>query len=270
MFQVHNIYFDDYHPNWHISWRETSTFILILVCNGQLLYDFNGTKEVISKGDIVLISPGTFRTGFKGSHPPHQKYSLHFNLEQPLDIQGLHDGLHDGSAINISKKEYKILKPRNFEYLRQRFNLLHHVWKTKSPYYYYTGTGIAMELLGSVLHEWTQVSIPHHKVLITNKIEQYIIEHYKEEIKIGTLAELVSLTPNYVSSIFKEVTGQTIVQYIHQMRMDTAQDLLVHSNMNIAEISNYLGFCDPSYFNRVFKKMTGQAPSSFTNQKMDK
>ena len=111
------------------------------------------------------------------------------------------------------------------------------------------------------MQEYTQISIPHHKILIANKIEQYINNHFREDIQVDELARLVSLTPNYVSTIFKEVTGLTIVQYIHQLRMETARDLLQHSDMSIAQISNYLGFCDPSYFNRVFKKITGQPPS---------
>ncbi len=257
MLKMHSVYFDDYHPNWHISWRETSTYILILVTDGQLLYKLNDNKETLSKGDVVLISPGTFRAGIRGAHPPHQKYSFHFSLDSPGDKSAA----EIAASPLVSNKQYIIFKPRNLEYLKQRFNLLHHVWKTKAPFFECRGAGIAMELFGSVMQEYTQISIPHHKILIANKIEQYINNHFREDIQVDELARLVSLTPNYVSTIFKEVTGLTIVQYIHQLRMETARDLLQHSDMSIAQISNYLGFCDPSYFNRVFKKITGQPPS---------
>lgn len=252
MIQLEEVYFDDYTPNWNVTRRETTTHIIVLVTQGRLVYELNTTTETLSRGDILLIAPGTYRTGLSGSYPPHQKYSAHFLLKMSD---------HRVPAPAIGSKGYEIFKPRNFEYLRQRFSLLYQTWRSRSSYHYYSGNGIALELLGSALQELEEKSIPYHKLEIVKKIENYISQHYKEEIKIETLAALVHRTPNYISSIFKEVTGQTIIEYIHRFRISTARDLLLHSDLNIAEISNFLGFCDPSYFNRIFKKNMGQAPS---------
>src|SRR5690606_23436175 len=134
-----------------------------------------------------------------------------------------------------------IFKPRNLEYLRQRFSLLFQTWTAKGPYYHYICHGIALELYGNVLREWEQKAIPHHKLEIAKQIEKYIFQHYRDEIRIENLAELVQRTPNYVSTIFKEVTGQTIIEFIHQFRISAARDLLLHSDMNISEISDHLG-----------------------------
>ncbi len=121
---------------------------------------------------------------------------------------------------------------------------------------------MVIELYGSLLLELGQQDIPAHKRLIVSEIEEYIQSRFKEDIKIGQLAELVNLTPNYVSNIFKEVTGQSPIEYLHQHRVAVARELLLRSDMKIAEISDYLGFCEPAYFNRVFKKVTGEPPSA--------
>lgn len=258
MIQLDSIYLDDYPPNWNISLRETTTFIIILVSQGQLLYELNDTTETLSQGDLLFIIPGVQRVGRSGSYPPHQKYSVHFQLE-PTQAE---------AAIQAASDQgYILFKPRYYEYLRQRFVHLYQTWMTKDAYYEYACAGMAMELLASVLQQIAQQSIPYHKLEMAKKIEKYLFQHYKEEVKIETLAELIQRTPNYVSAIFKEVTGQTVIEYIHGLRIANARDLLLHSDMNIAEISDFLGFCDPSYFNRIFKKFMGQAPSILLKQR---
>ena len=93
------------------------------------------------------------------------------------------------------------------------------------------------------------------------ELKKYIFHHYREKIKVSDLAEHIDRTPNYVSTIFKEVTGQTPIEYIQYVRISFAKELLVNQSMSVAEVADYLGFCDQFYFHRVFKKVTGYAPS---------
>src|SRR5690606_40213174 len=80
---------------------------------------------------------------------------------------------------------------------------------------------------------------------------------------IEELADLAGVTPNYISVIFKEVVGYTPIQYLHQLRINTAINLLKNTSMTIHEIAEYLGYYDQSYFNRMFKKWMGTNPSHF-------
>src|SRR5690606_22329985 len=92
--------------------------------------------------------------------------------------------------------------------------------------------------------------------------------HYRRTIPIQELADLVQRTPNHISRLFKEATGQTITAYMQQIRISAACDLLANSQMNVGEVAEYLGFCEQSYFNKVFKKHTGTLPSAYMKEKI--
>lgn len=245
---LNDVYFDDLIPNWHITRPKSKTYIVLLAAQGQFVYTLDSATVTISKGEVLFIRKETVRTGTNGPFPPHQKYSAHFLLDNPI-------------AHEIDLIANKPMKPQRFEYFRQRFALLFRTWRTQTPFREITSEGILLELLGALLDDVRQQNIPPHKWMIAKELEKYILAHFKEDIKIDQLAQHVDRTPNYVSTIFKEVTGQSPIEYVHQLRVSTAQDLLTQTNMSIAEISDYLGFCDPTYFNRVFKKICGQPPS---------
>lgn len=82
------------------------------------------------------------------------------------------------------------------------------------------------------------------------------------------LARLVERSPNYISRLFKEETGQTVTDYTQQLRITAACDLLANSQMNVREVSDFLGFCEQSYFNKVFKRLTGTLPSAYMKEKV--
>src|SRR5690606_29250694 len=125
-----------------ISRRETSTYILVLVVQGQLIYELNSSTETLSRGDLLLIQPGTYRTGRNDHYPPHQKYSAHFSIEPTRE---------DLPLPLTNPKGYELFRPYNFEYLRQRFSLLLQTWRVKTTYSHYSINGIAMELFGAAM-----------------------------------------------------------------------------------------------------------------------
>ncbi|MNG21412.1 HTH-type transcriptional activator RhaR [compost metagenome] len=77
------------------------------------------------------------------------------------------------------------------------------------------------------------------------------------------LGACINRTPNYAASLFRRATGQTISEAVHAARMKTAVYMLTDSLLTVAEISDYLGYRDVSYFQRVFKRTTGRTPSSY-------
>jgi AraC-like DNA-binding protein len=255
---IHGIGFENYMPNWRRPLHVSNMHIIVFVVNGNVNYEVDGSAITLTRGDVLITHPGTTRFGSNGPHPPHQKYSAHFVLDLPEQHSSRH--LCEMSG-------YTLFKTRKFEYFRQRFILLYNNWIDKSPLYEFTCQGGMIDLYGSLLMELRRHGIPAHKQLVASKIEMYIQDHFNEEIKISQLAELVHLSPNYVTTIFREAMGQTPIEYMHQLRSSVARDLLLSTDMKITEISEYLGYCEPTYFNRIFKKMTGQPPSAFLKQR---
>ncbi|OPA80848.1 hypothetical protein BVG16_00400 [Paenibacillus selenitireducens] len=99
-----------------------------------------------------------------------------------------------------------------------------------------------------------------------NRVIQYMLEHYKENIKVADLARLVAINVDYLSTVFRKKTGLTPVNYLQTIRIEQAKRLLLHSKLNVEEIAFQTGFADDAYFIKVFKRMVGQTPSSFRRE----
>lgn len=95
------------------------------------------------------------------------------------------------------------------------------------------------------------------------KVQQYIDSNYKQEIRLGDLANLVGMTPTAFSRFFKLRTGKSISDYVIDVRLGHATRLLVDSTTSIAEICYECGFNNISNFNRIFKKKKGSSPKVF-------
>jgi len=95
------------------------------------------------------------------------------------------------------------------------------------------------------------------------KVKSYIDQHYKEEIRLGQLADLAGMSPSAFSRFFKLHTGRNLSEYIIEMRLGYASRMLVDSTHSIAEIGYTCGFNNLSNFNRIFRKRKGCSPSEF-------
>ena len=103
---------------------------------------------------------------------------------------------------------------------------------------------------------------------IRNSI-QYINQHYYERLTLEQVAGVVSLSPTYLSGLFKAEMGQTFTEYIMNLRIERSQQLLRQTDLPLTEISQMTGFETQQYFNRVFKKRTGMSPLKYRNRSPD-
>ncbi|MBP5306085.1 MAG: response regulator [Lachnospiraceae bacterium] len=102
---------------------------------------------------------------------------------------------------------------------------------------------------------------------VTDKIKEYIKEHFAENIGRTEIAEYASLAPNYLSMIFHKDTGMTLREYINRCRVEEAKKLMDITNLNITEIALQVGFENISYFSTVFKKLTDVSPADYKNKR---
>ena len=92
---------------------------------------------------------------------------------------------------------------------------------------------------------------------------EYIDKNYQEDINLNKISNYVSLSKNYFCTIFKKETGITIWDYLIRIRMEEAKKMLLETEQKTYEISELVGYDDPSYFGRLFKKYTGFTPIEF-------
>lgn len=111
------------------------------------------------------------------------------------------------------------------------------------------------------LYFFERMNLRHSKMI--EQIFSYIDKNYMNELSVAIIAEHVFLTPNYVSLIFKQATQLTVFEYITQVRIDKAKELLKSQDLKIFEIAEMVGYPNPRYFSKVFKKLTGLHPSQY-------
>ncbi len=92
---------------------------------------------------------------------------------------------------------------------------------------------------------------------------EYIQQNLHQSIRMPELSEASFLSPSYLSVLFKKETGMSISDFILDLRLQTARNMLLHSDFSIAEISEILAFSSQSYFSAVFKKHCKQTPAQF-------
>lgn len=95
------------------------------------------------------------------------------------------------------------------------------------------------------------------------KVETYINAHYRENIRLQTLADIVGMTTTSFSRFFKLRTGRTVSDFIIDVRLGNAARQLADSTTSVVEICYDCGFNNISNFNRIFKKRKGCSPTAF-------
>lgn len=96
-----------------------------------------------------------------------------------------------------------------------------------------------------------------------SKAKAYIHDHYREHFSLEDVAEYVELTPTYFTKLFKDQTQQTFIDYVTDYRIEKSKELLRQTNLSLKEIAYEVGYKDPNYYSRVFKKWTNSSPKQY-------
>jgi two-component system response regulator YesN len=103
------------------------------------------------------------------------------------------------------------------------------------------------------------------------KAKAYIDKHFSEEsLSLNTVASNVYISPNYLSTIFAQETGEKFIEYLTRARIERAKYLLKNTVMKSADIAYEIGFSDPHYFSVIFKKHSGLSPREYRGQGISK
>ncbi len=98
---------------------------------------------------------------------------------------------------------------------------------------------------------------------VVSKALVYINKHFNKDISLDDVSREVDISPYYFSKLFKDETGQNFIEYLTNIRIDKAKHLLLHSDLSMKEICINVGYSDPNYFSRTFKKNVGITPTEF-------
>ncbi|MCU6712284.1 helix-turn-helix domain-containing protein [Paenibacillus sp. J5C_2022] len=99
---------------------------------------------------------------------------------------------------------------------------------------------------------------------LIDKVMKYVHDHYRDEnLNISMIGEAFSMTPSYVSKLFKEHTGESLLDFINKTRLVEAKLLLTEEKYTISEVALMVGYNDVNTFHRIFKKFEGITPGRY-------
>ncbi len=107
----------------------------------------------------------------------------------------------------------------------------------------------------------------YHNVLRLRPVLNYITDNFAEKIYIDKLSDMIGVSPDYFTKMFKESIGKTPIDYINAMRINSAMELLVYTDMPMADIAERIGFCNPNYFHKIFKQYMDISPLAYRKSK---
>lgn len=125
----------------------------------------------------------------------------------------------------------------------------------------------AKELIEKALNARQGVSgeIRNHHVI--SKAESYVKENFCDpNISLISVANHVNMSAAYFSTVFSQTTGRSFINYLTQMRVDKAKELLCSTNLKLSDIALDIGYNEPNYFSHVFRKTTGMTPKEYRNK----
>lgn len=104
------------------------------------------------------------------------------------------------------------------------------------------------------------------RYIIVERAKEYVKEHYFENLTLNMVAEKVGITPGYLSTLFTKTEQGGFVDYLNQVRIETACMYLKQNYFKVYEIAYKVGFRDEKYFTKVFRKVMGMSPSEYKRQ----
>ncbi|WP_026701864.1 response regulator transcription factor [Salibacterium aidingense] len=124
-----------------------------------------------------------------------------------------------------------------------------------------------VEWLEDIISEWSRStkaelnSKKSHKLI--EAVKEHIDQYYDQELTLSDIAGSLYVNRNYLSQLFNKGTGKTFGTYLNEHRIEKAKDILKENQYMIYEVSEMVGYQNPTYFSQVFKSITGVSPSSF-------
>ena len=106
-------------------------------------------------------------------------------------------------------------------------------------------------------------NVKSDKEWLFSQVAEYVEKHYNENITLNTVAAKIGFNSAYVSSLFKQYYGVNFVEYMTNIRINAAKELLIGSNTKISTIPALIGLSDLSHFSKSFKAATGCTPSEY-------
>lgn len=233
---------------------------LILLTYGSCVYWVGGKKQVAEKGDMLLLDDSAVYYGKSIPSLVHEKFVVTFSVRSPR--------AEVATKLPILEPvPCRIWKTGIYELAAERLKLAFEQWREQLPCRETMALAVLLELLVHASREWARGVPSPDKTRLVEAMRAYIQLHHREPITKEQVGAAIERSPNHAATLYRQVTGRTIGESVHAARIKTAQYMLRHSLLTVAEVAEYVGYSDPSYFYRMFKRLAGQRPSELVAER---
>jgi two-component system response regulator YesN len=105
---------------------------------------------------------------------------------------------------------------------------------------------------------------------IINSVLKQMYNCYNQNITLESIADTIHVNPNYLSRLFKKETGESFSDYLMNIRIAIAKEILARKDISVAKLANEVGYTNASYFCKIFKKNVGISPLQYKKGKNSK
>jgi len=236
--------------------RRRCDFYLIYLINGIGHYKMEIGTLSVDAGNIIIYRPWEEQDYYYLGNENAELYWIHFTGSHAEDLLS--------SLFEPKQRIYRV--GINAEFI-EIFESIIHESQIKKPGYHQVCIGLFIQLLSlfsrkiSLLENEDKISKSMH----IENIIKIMHKEYQQNHPIEYYAEIANLSVYQFIRNFKKVTKLSPAKYIEKIRILKAKELLVDTDLTINEISDLIGYNDPFYFSRVFKKETNTTPTLFRN-----
>lgn len=249
---------ENYHCHEHLE--------ISVITKGYGTYYIDGKEYPLKAGDLVILNPGTYHKSLV-TCPDYctTEYYIGFTDIHIRDLPPNTLPLPNGNVVVSMKDGMRQEIFRLCSFMGKEFH-------TCRPGRYFMLKSYLIQLILLLLRDQQETKeesdgcifeSPNRKYVVKQMI-RYFNEHYHEKISLDQIAKNMYLSTFYISKIFKAETGDTPINYLIELRMEKARDLMESSpDLSIQAIASMVGYEDAYHFSKLFKKHFGAAPSKY-------
>ena len=231
---------------------------ILYVANGKTHFWFDGKEEIVSAGHMVLYKPEEIQKYVYYLEDNPEVFWIHFTGSDVKNILAYHGISLDEHVFYCGVlPDYKAL----FRKIIQELQLCRYGYED----YIASLFNDILLLVDRQQHEQKKATGDVQEQI--ERAAAYFNENYNTQISIDDYAESLHISTNWFIHNFKQYAGMSPAQYILSLRMVNAQSLLERTTYNIKEISEIVGYENPLYFSRVFKKEIGKSPAQYRKER---
>lgn len=244
--------------------HEHNRWELMFIYSGSCTLYVGDEIYMLNPGGLALISPDTAHMTTYLAGSDHTRYVLYFNNDElkwiaddsSLDIESI---FHKHPVIHIPERRLDYISS-----IIQKISYEHNGVDSLSLSFIHSYFHeLILFILRCQMYEDNAITKMDTGNELIQKVIEYIIENYHNDITMAATAELFNMSESSLSKKFKAFTGFRFREYLINVRTHAAADLLVNTSLSITEIADKCGFADSNTMGGTFKKIMGEAPGSY-------